>query len=180
MRKIVIFTLTIGLFFVLDLAAIAHNQVIVVPLGGKGYEPQNPLVIPAAEFRADGDDPASIYFAFSGGYFGGTDLNYGCMMAPAYLPDGVTVTQLSAIVYDNEASRNISVDLRGSSIQIPREPGLSMATAISSGSNPSEQNITDSTINSPLIDEENYTYYVTTCLFSSSIRLYAVKVHYSK
>ncbi len=68
----------------------------------------SPLVIPAADFTDDGFDPDSLFFPFGGGYFQGNSANYGCLVAPAYLPNGVTVTDIFVSVYDNDATVNIT------------------------------------------------------------------------
>ena len=61
-----------------------------------------PLVIPAAEFRNDGGNTEGFY-QDPAGHLVGTGSN-STMFAPVYLPDGVTVTAMTAHVYDNTNS----------------------------------------------------------------------------
>ncbi len=137
----------------------------------------SPLVIPAADFRADGFDPDSIFFSFGGGYWTGNAAVYGCLIAPAYLPAGVTVTDMFVSVYDNDSSRDIGVNLR----RVDNFTGTvtPMASATTAGSFVGVQTISDSSITTPVILYPDYSYYVTTCLGSSSLRLYSVRLYYA-
>ena len=71
-----------------------------------------PLLVQAAAFTDDGVLPASAFFSFSMGRLSGTASNYGCSMAPVYLPNGATVTSLNAVVSDNGIVGDVSVQLR--------------------------------------------------------------------
>ena len=64
--------------------------------GTKAYVP--PMVIPAAAFINNGEDPAGFDFRNGGIEGTGTPVD---MMAPVYLPDNATVTGLGAYIYDN-------------------------------------------------------------------------------
>ncbi len=105
----------------------------------------SPLVIPAAAFTADGSNPDSMFFPFSGGYFQGDTENYGCMVAPAYLPQGAEITDMFASVYDDDAVFNLSVTLRrvdnfAGGAQSPwrtRQPPASLPVSRSSTISPS-------------------------------------------
>jgi hypothetical protein len=137
----------------------------------------SPLVIPAADFTADGANPDSLYFPFSGGYFQGDSENYGCMVAPAYLPDGATITDMFATVYDDDTTYNFSISLR----RVDNFAGGTdtMATASSSGDYAGLTTINDATIDDPLIVSPDYSYYVTTCALSGNMRLYSVRLYYT-
>jgi hypothetical protein len=69
----------------------------------------------------DGINPDSYQFVFNlggppfsggGGYLRGNALAYGCLQAPAYLPDEVFIASLSAYVYDNDNARDLVIHLR--------------------------------------------------------------------
>jgi hypothetical protein len=136
----------------------------------------SPLVIPAAAFTDDGSQPESMFFPFSGGYFVGDADAYGCMVAPAYLPDGALLTDMFATVYDDDATYNITINLR-------RVDNFSagtdtMAAAITSGNAASVATIADTTIDFPTVVYPDYSYYVTTCVQSGSIRIYSVRLYF--
>jgi hypothetical protein len=137
----------------------------------------SPLVIPAADFAADGANPDSMFFPFGGGYFQGNGDIYGCMVAPAYLPEGATVTDMFVSVYDNDATYNLTVNLR----RADNFAGgtTTMANASSSGQFAGIQTISTSSITDPLVDYPDYAYYVTTCVLSGNIRIYSVRLYYT-
>lgn len=150
-----------------------------MPAGGSFFNGtcySSPLVIPAAAFSSDGDAEGTYYFWFSGGYVSGTG-TYGCIKAPAYLPNGATVTEVYASVYDNDGTDNLWIDL----MRVNRLDGVTdtMASPATSGSSTDIQQISDTSIVEPLIDYPNYAYYVTTCL-PSDMRLYSVRIYFTK
>ena len=136
----------------------------------------SPLVIPAAAFSSDGYDPDSFFMWFDGGYIRGTSAHYGCVKAPAYLPNGATVTAVYASVYDNDGTYDIGIDLR----RVSNATGVmeKMASLSSTGTSSAIRTIVDPSIDHPLIDYPMYSYYVTTCLESSNIRLYSVRIYF--
>jgi len=101
---------------------------------------------------------------------------YGCLKAPAYLPSGVTVTDIFATVYDNDVTFQSIVHLR----RTDNFDGTTdlMATAMSAGTSTALQVLSDSTIDFPNIVYPDYSYYVTTCVESSNIRLYSVRIYF--
>ena len=136
----------------------------------------SPLVIPAAAFSSDGYDPDSMFFSFFGGYVRGNAATDGCVKAPAYLPNGATITKMCATVYDNDTIYPVWVDLW-------RVDNLSgdtdwMATVETTGASTSVKWVCDTSIDDPLVVYPGYAYYVTSCLFSSNIRLYSVRIYF--
>lgn len=138
----------------------------------------SPLVIPAAEFVADGANPDSSFFPFSGGYTTGDSENYGCMVAPAYLPNNATIQNMYVSVYDNDASYNLSVTLR----RVDNFNGGTdtMAEANTTGEYSSVRTIGDWSITEPVVLYPDYSYFVTTCVLSNNIRLYSVRLYYTE
>lgn len=160
-------------------SAYAQNKVVVVPIGGKGYEPQNPIVISAADFRSIGFNTAYYFDNVKCSLKGNSAVSSACVVAPAYIPNGVTVTKFTGLVYDNDASNSVIISLNRRSIADLTSDGFSVAGVISSEST-SPQELNDTTINYPLIDTENYVYYIYACFRNSSNEIYAVKIHYQK
>jgi hypothetical protein len=137
----------------------------------------SPLVIPAADFTDDGADPDSLFFPFGGGYFQGDSANYGCLVAPVYLPNGATVTDIFATVYDNDATYNLSMNLRR--VDNFNGGAITMAAMTTAGTFAGVQVVSESMITEPLVLYPDFSYYITTCLLSGNIRLYSVRLYYS-
>lgn len=140
----------------------------------QSFPHSNPLVIPAAAFSDDGYNPSSHMFWFSAGYMEGTSAGYGCVKAPAYLPQGAKITDVWASVIDNDTTYNISINLN----RVNNYSGLTeiLASLNSSGASASIVTPYDSTITNPWVGDYNYSYYVTTCLQSQNTKLYSVRI----
>lgn len=140
-----------------------------------------PLVIPAAAFSPDGHDftsgNANYFFPFSSGYVQGGPNAYGCLMAPAYLPNGVTVQEMWSSVYDNDASFNVFVTLWRVD-NFTGTPAEIMAQVVTESDSTSIQALLDASIVGPVVEYPTYSYYVTTCLQSADIRLYSVRLYF--
>lgn len=139
----------------------------------------SPLVVPAAAFAADGANPDSSFFPFSGGYFQGDSQNYGCRVAPVYLPNEAEINDMFVSLYDNDTTFNMTVNLR----RVDNFSGGidTMATAGTTGSAAFNgvQVANDTTINEPIIVYPDYSYYLTACALSSNMRLYSVRLYYT-
>lgn len=147
------------------------------PVSSVSAEPvAHVLVIPSAEFRHDGNYPDEGFFSFHGGYWSGDPMS-PCFMAPVYLPRIGTIYQVWATVYDNDADFDIWLNL----YRVDNYSGavISMAELISSGASTSLSSINDYTISQGTINYPQYSYYLGTCLASSLLRLYNVRVWYS-
>jgi len=136
------------------------------------------LVIPAAAFSSDGFDANSFFFTFAGGYMYGTDVHHGCVKAPVYLPKMARVYEVWASVYDNDSTYDFVIDLR----RLDNFTGAttSMANLTTSGVSTYVQTPYDLTIINPLVLYPDYSYYVTTCLQSTNMRLYSVRIWYTE
>jgi len=134
-------------------------------------------VVPAAEFESDGFLPDSRFFPFGGGYFQGGSGAYGCMVAPVYLPNGATIVEFFASVYDNDASAFIEVRLRRVDNFAGGTDTLGSAATTGAGAFAGIQVISESTIDQPVVSYPNYSYYLTVCLASADIRLYSVRIY---
>lgn len=143
--------------------------------GLEGFGGSSPLVIPAAAFTSDGNDPDGFYFDFAGGYVNGDGT--ACLKAAAHLPHGATVTSVHASLYDN-ASGNIMVNLRRvDEVSGSSDVMVSFGTAVNGTS---IQQVADESINFPEVSYPGYAYYVTTCLNYAEHRLYAVQIYYDR
>ncbi len=158
-------------------SAIAENPRLhssILSFGGG-----SPLVVPAAAFASDGFDPDSLFFSFGGGYMTGNAQNYGCVDAPVYLPQSAIVKNMFVSLYDNDASRGMTAtfwrvdNFTGSVNQ------LGSVSTTAGGADAAIQVLNDNTITFPDIRYPDYSYYVTSCLGSSSLRLYSVRFQYA-
>ena len=139
----------------------------------QGFGGSSPLVIPAAAFRSDGNDPDGFFFDFAGGYMNGDGT--ACLKAAVYLPQGAIVQGVYASVYDNAAG-NVMVNLR----RVDRSTGASdvMASLGTTTDGTSIQHVSDETIGFPEVRYPAYAYYATTCLNYADHRLYSVRIYY--
>jgi hypothetical protein len=150
-------------------------------LGVRGVKSwQTPLVIPAAGFVSNGVDPEGHYF-HAGGYLNGEGYD-NRMVAPVYLPDGATVREIQAMVYDNTDSCGTIPNVGAGLHRVSFNDGTAsdMAYTITSGHSSSPQVISDSSISGATIDNDLYAYWVHLDFCSMSHRIYAVVVYYTE
>ncbi|MCO5184938.1 MAG: DUF11 domain-containing protein [Anaerolineae bacterium] len=142
------------------------------------FDGLSPHVIPAAAFVSDGYDPESYFFPFSGGYIEGDATNYGCVVAPVYLPNGVLITDMFVSVYDDDPGRGITVNLRRvNNFSGVTDTMASVSTTVT-GTFSGIEVLNDNSIDEPQTVYPDYSYYVTTCVLSSLIRLYSVRLYF--
>ena len=133
------------------------------------------LVIPAAAFSSDGGFPDGFFFDFDYGYLKG---GFACLKAPVYLPQGAFVDSVYASLYDNDDEHgDVAVTLRRvdvvtGSMQIMAEAGTTTEST-------SIQQKEDVTISYPGVSYPRYAYFLTTCLGSTDLRLYSVRIYYA-
>lgn len=164
-----------------DASASSHGDTDAVTQEAQAIESyQSPLVIPAADFRDDGADPDSFFFWFAGGYAEGNSSNYGCMMAPAYLPHGAIVAEMWVSLYDNDTTHSIYVTLWRVDNYDGTAEVMAEVTTTDAYAYDGITVLSDNTINGPIVEYPGYSYYATSCLRSSSIRLYSVRVYYEQ
>jgi hypothetical protein len=154
---------------------------VAAPAKPEVPQPQNfggrsPLVIPAAAFRSDGFAPSGVGFYFTTGYQTGNGTNGACVMAPAYLPKFAIMHEMFASLYDNDAANNVTV-------QLWRVNNYTGATDLlaQAGTTLTDTAILtpyDASIQYPVVTYPDYSYYVTTCLPTSLLRLYSVRIYY--
>ena len=133
------------------------------------------LVIPAAAFSSDGGFPDSFFFDFETGYLRGD--TFACLKAPVYLPQGAFVDSVYASLYDDDEGKDVAVTLRRvdvvtGSMQIMAEAGTTTEST-------SIQQKEDVTISYPGVSYPRYAYFLTTCLGSTDLRLYSVRIYYA-
>jgi len=135
------------------------------------------VVIPAADFSNDGLRPTNVFFSFSEGAWNGYD-TVTCMMAPAYLPHGVTIAEFWGTFNDTDATKRGEMRLyrkyNYSLAASEQMASVDSGTAYAGGySNPG-----DTTIASPVVDSPNYSYFVGGCLEANTIEFVSVRIYY--
>lgn len=138
----------------------------------------SPLTIPAAAFASTGFTPDSYLFN-TNGFISGTS-SYGCLRAPAYLPEGAVVTRLAASMVDMNNGVEMSVSL----IRTDNETFNStteMARVTSNGytASASPNWYQDTSITVPEVDYPRYSYYVHACLPDYLFQLYQVEITFT-
>ncbi len=148
-----------------------------VPANLKGFPATSPLVIPAAAFATNGSDPSSHRMVWFEGYLAGTALPGGCVQAPAYLPDNTEITSFYISYIDEDGGQNFSVWLtRTTNTSVA--PFLDLATITTSGSDPAVRTAWDTSIQQPIVNLPEYSYYVGACLPSSSTKLISARIYF--
>jgi len=137
----------------------------------------SPLVIPGADFSSDGKKPDSYFFSFYGGRIEGGDGAY--LMAPVYLPHGVTVSSMYVSYIDNNPAYGLSVKL----FRVDNYDGtVNIMASFSTTDEPEDPSIcigADPSIDFPKVAYPRYSYYVGTGL-PTDTRLYSVRLYYGQ
>jgi hypothetical protein len=135
------------------------------------------VVIPAADFTNDGLNPNDPFFSFSEGAWNG-HINWPCMMAPAYLPNGVTIAEFWGTFDDTS-------DTAQGEMRLYRHYNYSATTSdlmasIGSGYafNGGFSNPGDTSIDYPVVDYPNYSYFVGGCMDSDLVEFIGVRIYY--
>lgn len=142
---------------------------------GQDRNYSSPLVIPAADFSDAGFASDGYEFWPATGYVRG--LGYHMLKAPAYLPDGATVTGVTAVLYDNTPSINMQVAM----FRCHSGTGsVNQMTLIYSPDSSSIQEVPNpAPISYPTVVYPDYFYYVVVEFAAFDQRLYAVRIDYT-
>ena len=142
-----------------------------------GFPATSPLVIPAAAFATNGDSPSSTNMIWYEGYIAGTALAGGCIQAPVYLPDNTEITSFYISYIDEDGGQDFTVWLtRTTNTSVAAF--LDLATASTTGSSPDVRTAWDTSIQEPIVQLPEYSYYVSTCLPSASTKLISARIYF--
>lgn len=139
----------------------------------------SPLVIPAADFVSDGIAPNTYVFDATRGAVRGTNSQSTCLMAPAYLPNGATITSLVMTVIDNDTINRIIVALYRANKNTGGATIVASASTTNQFASSNPQDFASTSISNGVVDNINFSYYVTTCLPAATIQLYSARVFYN-
>ncbi|MEQ8418242.1 MAG: hypothetical protein RIB71_27420 [Imperialibacter sp.] len=138
------------------------------------------LSVSNKSFTPEGNEPLATQGGTLGKYIvNGTATVNATMSAGIELPNGATVTQVDAFVIDNDATYNVTVQLaRGTHTATG---GIAMTNVTSAGQNPAVQNLSETFINAPLIDNDMYFYYLSfqTKQANSNLALLSFRIYYT-
>jgi len=149
-------------------AGVEPAATAAVPAGTAYY------VLPPAAFTVDGASPAGYFMSFLNGYVHVPSGSAG-LLAPVYLPRGVTVVSLEVFVQDDNATASTSFWLRR--ISLAAGSSQPMANVSSpSGVSPDTGPLVDTSIDHADVSPD-YAYQVTTVLTEDTY-LYGVRIGY--
>lgn len=146
----------------------------------------SPSLVPAAAFRGAGVGATDSYFISPGGYVGGVArVSTGCVYAPVYLPEGVTITQAFAYVYDNSTVAHIDLEfVRTRIVRIGKPmPGYVATTEVlytleTTTDSSDIQSIGGDLATSPVVNYPGDQFFLETCLFDDDTRIYSVRIYF--
>jgi hypothetical protein len=148
----------------------------------------SPLIIPAAEFESSAVDSYGTLDRFSNtsGYFYATSDDLTCVMAPVYLPNGVTITRFEAAMADlvsyNPSSTStcpkfypdVEVDLMSNQMD---DNLYAQDTHVITGQ---MHIVSDTTINTPVVNNLQQIYWVRVYVCGSFQAFQGVRIFYEE
>jgi hypothetical protein len=144
--------------------------------GAKDYA--SPLEISAAEFRSVGFRMEGYLFQFTAGGPMGVGPDGACLMAPVYLPDLATITQLWLTLYDNDPTYDVEVYLyKRDNFDASVDPFL-VASVTTSGQVGTVQNLGQTGLDD-FVFYPQYSYFLATCLRNSNTAVLSARVWYN-
>ncbi len=143
----------------------------------------NVEVVPMAAFRQHSQNADDLRFDFENGFVRNTSgTDQACVMAPLFPPEGATLTELRASIFDDQSdTRNLSVDLRR--VEMSSGTGAILATVSSNdvmGAPPDNNELSSTGFTS--VVNSNYNYFITACFVAGTdlgIRLFGARVLYN-
>ncbi|MCD4750173.1 MAG: hypothetical protein K8R59_12450 [Thermoanaerobaculales bacterium] len=170
-----------GSVYLFDLKVICCVMVLAVGVStlvsAQGRSYSSPLVIPAADFSDTGFASHDGYeFWPAMGYL--KSLGFHNLKAPVYLPNGATITGVTAVLYDNVSGINMQVAM----FRCNRTTGdVDRMTLIYSPTSAAIQEVPNpDPITNPVVSYPDYWYYVVVEFAAADQRLYAVRVDYTE
>ncbi len=104
-------------------------------------------------------------------------------VAPISLPDGATLTSISGVFRDSSSGHNFTVRLKRQSFGSPEAATAVIMGSVQSQDLATPHTATDATISSPVIDAENFGYWLqldgTVAAGGETLRFFSVKVTYT-
>lgn len=157
--------------------AVALGLMAVGPAWSAGHGA--PLVIPAAAFHNDGEDPNGFWFN-PGGYLEGN--GYGVkMIAAVYLPQNATVESFTLYAVDATDSCEVpSINAWLYRVEISNGDVSMMALTATSGASPVMQERVDSSIAYATVSNFMYRYFVRVDFCALTHDFYSISIDYSE
>lgn len=171
----------------LFLVVIAFGQPAWADAGGGSYLVGNcfdaPRVIPAAAFRAKDWNAIDSYFISEGFVAGRDGVPTGCVTAPVYLPEGATIIQAFAYLYDNSTTYKVILDFKRTRITVDKLGNYTVTHKTLYTFETSKQSLEIVTDGGTLPEEVVVAYpsdqfYLETCLGDEDTRVYSVRIYY--
>ena len=153
---------------------LSAGSVLVQPAaplaGGPGFYSQNGLAFKPYPSQA-------TPFNYTGAKLVNPDTAAHYYMAPVTLPQGATITKFTVWYFDNDAGRDMNVDLYR--LALNSEFGEVIASVSSAGAAPANRLVEDTTITGPVVDAGSYSYTIQANLPPSNVvGLVAFRIDY--
>ena len=157
--------------------AVALGLMVVAPAWAAGH--RAPLVIPAAAFHNDGEDPSGFWFHPDGHLEGS---GYGVkMIAAVYLPQNATVESFTLFAVDATDSCEVpSINAWLYRVEISNGDLSMMAVTATSGASPFMQERVDSSIDYATVSNLQYRYFVRVDFCAYTHDFYSISIDYSE
>jgi hypothetical protein len=134
----------------------------------------NVLVFSPSEFSNDGNTPNNFFLSFWDGQLQGS-IQTPCFAVPVNAPNGHSIYQFWATVYDN-TSGNVWMNL----YRANNYTGVVDVMAIlSSGDSVNLQQLSDASIDFPLVTYPDYSYFIGTCIQGADIYIKSARVWFT-
>ncbi len=131
------------------------------------------IILDPAAFSSDGDLTAPVIHDFDQGRLEGHLTNPSCGIAAVTLPQGATLADVTAHVADNNNGAGSDVALRVWRNPIAVSSAELLFQATTTGA-PGDRTLTGTNITTPLIDNTQFSYFVTICGLRANNFLYDV------
>ncbi len=152
---------------------------------GKSYV--SPLNVPASAFRSDGINPDQLITWTHYDELHGMGVENAIAVAPVYLPQGATVSMVGAQVFDGIGTTGpcgddpLQRDVWAQLLRVNNYTGeaSTMASFSTTGSDPDYQYFVEMSVEFPLVDYPDYSYYAVTKVCHSAHAFCAMQIFYT-
>jgi len=151
---------------------------------GKSYV--SPLNLPASAFRSDGVNPDQLRTSTYFDDLRGMGTQNAIAVAPVYLPRGATVSMVGVQLYDGVGTTGpcgddpLQRDVWAQLFRVNNYTGevSTMASFSTTGSDPDYQYFVEMSVDYPLVDYPDYSYYAVTKVCHSAHAFCAMQIFY--
>ncbi|MBN2550266.1 MAG: hypothetical protein JXB15_13970 [Anaerolineales bacterium] len=138
--------------------------------GGPGFISFGPMVFTGW--------PTNLGYYYSGTRLRNPDASFSYFLANVLLPHGTTITKFLVFYYDNHASYNLDAILIRTLLE--QDSGNTIASVTSSGTATTIRNMEDTTIITPVVDNQSFQYIIQIILPPTlDVGLVSIRIDYA-